>query len=90
MADVTDSVAPDVLADRRPDVERIGDDDWVLQVARAGAVVSASPNIETIEPLGPVVDGETTRNVGPLSGGNSSNRSRLLGRSVETSEWSAW
>ena len=84
MADVTDSVAADVLADRRPDVERIGDDDWVLQVTRAGAVVSASPNIETIEPLGPVVDGETTRNVGPLSGGD--DPMRLLSRSVETSD----
>ena len=46
MAEVTDGVAADVLADRRPDLAQIGDDDWVVQITRAGEVVAATPTIE--------------------------------------------
>jgi signal transduction histidine kinase len=85
MAEVADGVAADLLADRRPDLAQLGEDDWVVQVARAGEVVAASPTIETLDPLGPVVDGEAIRNIGPLPGGDD-DPMRLLSRSVDSSD----
>ena len=85
MAEVTDGVAAELLADRQPDLDQIGDDDWVVQITRAGEVVTTSPDIDTLDPLGPDVDGETIRNLGPLPGGDD-DPMRLLSRSVDTSD----
>ena len=41
-----------------------------MQITRAGEVVAASPTIETLDPLGPAVDGQAIRNIGPLPGGD--------------------
>ena len=84
MAEITDGVAADVRAGDRPDLDRLGEDDWVVQVVAAnGEVIAASAPIDDLPSIGPAVDGQTIRSIGPLPGGDD-DPMRLLSRSVET------
>ena len=84
MAEIADGVAADVRAGDRPDLDRLGEDDWVVQVVAAnGEVIAASAPIDDLPSIGPAVDGQTIRSIGPLPGGDD-DPMRLLSRSVET------
>ncbi len=82
MSEIADVIAADVIAGRQPDVALLGEDDWVAQVVDSdGRVVAASAIVEEAT-IGPAVDGQRIRSIGPLPGGDDDDM-RLLSRTVD-------
>ena len=89
MAEIADDVAAEIGSGQVPDLDRLGEDDWVAQVvAQTGDVVAASASIGRLPPIGPAVDRQEMRAIDPLPGGDD-DPMRLLSRTVETPEGAA-
>jgi signal transduction histidine kinase len=84
MAEVADGIATQIGVGESPDLDRLGEDDWVAQVVAVnGDIVAASATIDDLPSIGPVVDRQEIRAIDPLPGGDD-DAMRLLSRPVDT------